>query len=499
MLWQGLRRIPPPAINAPDSSRIRLWYEFAAVTASYVLVVFVLCPGTRLIATPVHHDDFSNLAHTKYMWYAWRPVSYEVLLTLSQLGISVYYSTLHVLIIVYAFLSLCVLRRLLGVPNLPALVLLPVAAAMLSYERTVEYSKYTGLITNLLSGVFAVSAMALMVACAMPRKGPPSPGYITVAAVWMSAALSFWSKEDFLPPVLFLAAYLTWQIHADGRLESRSLVRRWFVMLAGLAVEMVLLFLYNRDVHSAFTESVSGSYKPDFALLSILRTAFTYIVMTPGAKMAFLLAASTLVWNCFASNPIQWSRLLAFLALASAIALPYLCLPNHVFPYYALNWTVWEAGGGLLAIWKLWPGKRSGAAIAILAVACLIVTQPGRAVISVWYSERAEVNRNILKSLATHRAGLEPYPAVVVEGAPLYGPWFGNTGDFLKNRLHLDHVWLVRVPKDGAYWQSSWGLLGTDIIGDIKTVAAETEPVSPDMPVVKLSADGTVSVDYPAR
>ena len=43
-------------------------------------------------------------------------------------------------------------------------MLLLVATAMLSYEFTVEYSKYTGLITNLLSGVFAVSAMSVMVA-----------------------------------------------------------------------------------------------------------------------------------------------------------------------------------------------------------------------------------------------------------------------------------------------------------------------------------------------
>jgi len=462
-------------------------------------MVFVLCPGTRFIATPVNHDDFSNLAHTKYMWYAWRPVSYAVLLTLSQCGISVYYSSLHILIFIYALLSLCVLRRLLDVSNLPALVLLPVAAAMLGYEYTVEYSKYTGLITNLLSGVFAVSAMALMApgADAPPRNSTRSPGVTTITLVWIFSALSFWSKEDFLPAVLLMAAYLTWRAHADSYPESRSTIRGWWVMLAGLAVEAVLLFLYNRHVHSVFTETTSGTYKPDFAPLSILKTAFTYILMTPGSKMVFVLAVSPLVWDGFASSPIQWSRLLAFLALCAAIALPYLCLPNHVFAYYALNWTVWEAGGGLLALWKLWPGIRGGTAIAILSTAFLFVTQPGRAVIGAWYSERVEMNRHILKSLAAFRAGLESYPAVAVEGAPLYGPWFGNSGEFLKNRLQLDHVLLVRVPKDGPYWRASWALLGTDIIGDSKTVAMETEPVSQDIPLVKLSADGTATVDYP--
>jgi len=101
-----------------------------------------------------------------------------------------------------------------------------------------------------------------------------------------------------------------------------------------------------------------------------------------------------LIWNGFASNPIRWgTRCWHFWYFRAAIALPYLCPPNHVFPYYAFNWTMWEAGGGLLALWKLWPGIRSGAAIAILTAACLFVTEPGRAVIGAWYSERVEVKR----------------------------------------------------------------------------------------------------------
>src|SRR6185295_11903116 len=148
-------------VESKDTPKGLLW-QMAAVIGAYAFVVFVLCPGTRFIASPVHHDDFNNLAHTSYMWYSLRPVSYAILLTLSQLGISTYYVSLHILIVLYVFLTLCVLRRLLKVPAVPFLVLLPVAAAMLSHENTVEYSKYTGLLTNLLSGVFAAGAMALI-------------------------------------------------------------------------------------------------------------------------------------------------------------------------------------------------------------------------------------------------------------------------------------------------------------------------------------------------
>ena len=96
--------------------------QFAISIAAYIFVFLYLCtPGTRFISTPVHHDDFNNLAHTKYLWWAWRPVSYAVLSALSLAGISAYIPSLHILIFIYCFLSLSVLRRLLDVTDLPAL------------------------------------------------------------------------------------------------------------------------------------------------------------------------------------------------------------------------------------------------------------------------------------------------------------------------------------------------------------------------------------------
>ena len=45
--------------------------------------------------------------------------------------------------------------------------------------------------------------------------------------------------------------------------------------------------------------------------------------------------------------------------------------------------------------------------------------------LSPWYSETAKVNRNVFDPLAAHRARLEPYPAVTLEGALFHGPWVG--------------------------------------------------------------------------
>src|SRR5438270_42713 len=81
----------PPSF---ESFRFSIWWELAAVTAAYILVVFVLCPRTPLIAFPVHHDDFRNLARTEVVWVNWRPVSYLAVRALAELGWPVYYLTL---------------------------------------------------------------------------------------------------------------------------------------------------------------------------------------------------------------------------------------------------------------------------------------------------------------------------------------------------------------------------------------------------------------------
>src|SRR5207247_2934551 len=138
--------------------------------------------------------------------------------------------------------------------------------------------------------------------------------------------------------------------------------------------------------HSPFTQATSGPYKPDLTLLSILKTGLTYAKLTPGTQAAALLAASTLLWYGLGSTRIHWLRLGVFLALSAAIPLPYLCLPNHIAPYYALNWTIWQTGGGLLLLWTAWPGIRSAVAIVVVAAICVFVTQPGRQGISSWYS-----------------------------------------------------------------------------------------------------------------
>ena len=80
--------------------------------------------------------------------------------------------------------------------------------------------------------------MAIMFAGTGPVRGDRLPGFARIAAVWIFSALSFWSKEDFLPAVLLMAAYLTWRAYDD----DAPALRGWWIMLAGVALEAALLF-----------------------------------------------------------------------------------------------------------------------------------------------------------------------------------------------------------------------------------------------------------------
>jgi hypothetical protein len=472
-----------PYSQAAERDSNSNWNLIAALVAAYFIIVFVLSPAGNAAPFPIHHDDYANLAATEYRFVGSRPVSYFVLQTLAKGGDWVYYGALQAFVLAYAFATLRTLMRLLEPGRTPMAVLLAITCGMLSHEHVVEYTRYTGLITNLCSGLFGMAAMALMM------------GRLNKAAIggaWAFAGLSFFSKEDFVAPVLFLASYLWWRAYRE-----RDVVVPYSALLGGLLAEAVGLVLFNRIVNSVYTQSQSGTYRADFSLVSLFNTAISYSTITRGAEAAIVIAVLALVWNWVGRKRLGWDRLLVFLAVAALMVLPYLCLPNHVYPYYGFNWTIWEIGGGLLVLWRAWPGWKSSAAIASLAAASLLATERSRYNIGIWYLYYSGVNRKVANLLLEHRSQLEPYRQVAVEGAPFFGPWFATDGSYLAKRLQLRHEWLVRVPRESEYMKTSLSLLNSHQNGPVTTVAMEDVPAPTGVPVIRLREDGSGSVDYP--
>jgi hypothetical protein len=470
------------------------WQLWIGATASYLLIIFILCSGNQMVGFPVHHDDFTTLGADLGWYWLWpRPVFFAVSVALGTAGISVLYVSLHLFVIAYATLSLLLLRKLLDAPHLPLFYSVFLAAATLSFERTVEYSKYAGLLTNLLSGTLGVAAMYLMVSSFAEDSNRSRLRWWRFIGAWGLAVLSFWSKEDFVLPTVVLALYLAW----ERVRQPRTRAAWWVVLAAGVLLLAGALVLYNHVVQSVYTQSGGGPYKPDFSLVSVCRTSAAYILATPVAIMATLLQASTLVWNAVTGSPVRWSRMLLYHALIALLVLPYACLPLHIAPYYSQNWIVWQIGGALLLLWRIGQRPSLRWVFVLAAVVCVYVGQPGRKDTVRWYLNTGQVNRNIVATLLARAKDLRPYRQIVVEGAPSHGPWFGNTGRFLA-RLGLDHQWIVRVPKEGEYYRQLTQLLGGSELGSIRTVATEAEPLPVGLPIVHLSLDGTGVVDLPS-
>ena len=211
------------------------WAELAGVIAAYIFIVLVLCPGNPLIGFPVQRDDFSLLSwDANSLRMSWasgfppRPVSELVWTALSMAGLPAYYLGLQALVVLYTFLALTVSRKLLAARRMPFLLGILVAAAALSLECVVEYSKYTGLITSLLSGVFALAAMSLMASERGRSEDRSLLRAPVMAAVWGLSALSFWSKEDFILPTILLALYFACEAKwtsSPGTATESSMVR----------------------------------------------------------------------------------------------------------------------------------------------------------------------------------------------------------------------------------------------------------------------------------
>jgi hypothetical protein len=468
------------------------WQLWAGAAAAYFLIFFILCPGNHVAAFPVHHDDFTTLGNDLGWYWLWpRPVFFAVSVALGVAGASLLYVSLHLFVIAYAALSLLLLRKLLDAPRMPLLFSVLLAAATLSFEKTVEYTKYAGLLTNLLSGTLGVAAMCLMASASEESSARSRRRWWSLLSIWGLLVLSFWSKEDFVAPAAALALYLAWEA-----VRRRTGAIWWLVLAAGVILAAGGLVAYNHMVQSPYTQSGAGTYKPDFSPVSISRTGAVYLLETPLAILATLLQASTLVWKATIGSPIRWSRLLLYHALVAALVLPYACLPRHVALYYSQNWIVWQIGGALILLWKMGDRPLVRWAFALVALACVFISQPGRRSTVQWYLEAAQVNGNIMQTLRAHAADLRPYREIVVEGAPAHGPWFGNTGRYLA-RCGLDQQWIVRVPKEGEYYRESTQLLGRPDMGSIRTVAAETEPPPAGLPIVRLSPDGRGIVDLP--
>jgi hypothetical protein len=424
----------------------------AMLAASYALVDFILLPENRLTLFPFNSDDYRNLS-AALSWlprYPVRPVSTAAIALAAQVGRGFFYVVLQGLTLLSAVLVLLFVGRLLR-RQISAGMTFLFGMALFSFADSLQWMKYTGLITNLLSGVFGTLAMLLLL-----RSAEEGGGEKKLAGALFLFALGVFSKEDFALPFLLLAIFLAW--------EARPVRRR---MLAAFVASVVLtaasLSYNNFLAHSSFTQLTSeGPHAISFSPASVLHLFFRYASATP-----YLAAVSALFCGAaaFAAATLPKIRRRIFLCvvLAASVIAPYAILPNHFFRYYAFPLVVWElaavaALGESLAAGLSPARRRFAAALSFLGAGCCVAaTVASRRAIVEKYEVAAARNRRMVEVVMTHRKRIAASPVVGVMGLSGRTPWTNNRGEYFSRKLGLSNRWLVFVPQSSLFFQIGWG------------------------------------------
>jgi len=437
--------------------------SFAILAAIFYLEacfsVSAFAPGS----IPVHHDDYTNYARgaTAFQWSWNRPLSSGLIHLLGMAGPAWLMGAVRALGVVFVLLSWALLCQVMR-PRSYWLMLSGFALAVLSTPVIVEYARYTGMITHLLSGSLGLAAvLALFRASESDRPQHPAHGWYLLSVTLV--VLSVLAKEDF---ILFYALSLVFAVLWCPARRARLLA--WG--MAGLLICAALIAASKLLASTSFlgVADPASTYYLDLTPASVTHTVWRYLtgavhpaMQAHGRVVAVIFMVSALMALWLTAVRRQATRSAYFVLSVLALIAPYSVLPNHVNVYYELIWlpmlmaaavaatvemTVGSAAGR--AATSVWRSRTPVTVMLAIAATLTLVDYPGRAGIAAWYDERMQANVRVLAMLEAQRAGINAAPAVCVSGADSFSPWFMHDGQYLRNVLGLDTTWNVLVAPD---------------------------------------------------
>jgi hypothetical protein len=303
--------------------------RFFALLGLQFLVNFALLGENPIVSHPVHHDDYSVLASRlgNYSVQSPRPLSGLVIATLGSLGREATYVVQNLLLVACVFLCLRFAELTLrnGRP-LPTLGFLAAGVIALAFPAVVDWTKYLGLLTNLSSALFGLSA--LCVAAKLHHDATRA----SKLAPWilLLAALSFLAKEDFILPLLLVAA--SFAIIGPWRL--------WIRIGGTLAVMYGAILVFNLAIGSVFVSGMKGPDDPYFmslAPVSMLRAYGQWLFDDP-FQLALSAAVCIAALGAIATHRRDRAlaiRIACLVLVPLGLLAPYSIFPNHIFFYYA--------------------------------------------------------------------------------------------------------------------------------------------------------------------
>lgn len=403
-------------------------------------------------SVPVHHDDYSNYGSGGNAWaWVWiRPFSTLLIQALTHFGPEWLIWSIRLLAVVFVFLNwklLCEVVR----PAYNWLVLILFAVACFASPVIVEYARYTGMVTHLLSGCFGVAAAwALLREISEPRRG-----YLPLSLLLL--VLSVLAKEDFVVLYGVSAVYAVIRFPA-----GRARIIAWTGLALGICA--VLIAGAKFMAASSFL-GMSGSSSPyfiDATPWGIARTMWRYLLgaghpamHTHGILIAllFVCTAVAALWIAVRQKRLPTT---AFLLVAMlSVMLPYSVLPNHVNAYYELIWLPLLLASVYAALHELTLPAASaranrrlsaGTLIFLLLVVLLSTVDYGkRSSIAAWYDEVGSSNRRVLQLLQSQREAINQAGKVCIVGANAFSPWYMHGGSYLTYVMDLHATWYLLI------------------------------------------------------
>jgi hypothetical protein len=303
-------------------------HRFLILLGLHFLVSFVLLPDNVLVSHPVHHDDYLVLGASLDAPepIRVRPISGLLIATFGDLGPTFAYIAFNMLVVLCLWLTLRFVELFArdGSP-LPLAGYAAAAILALAFPSMVDWTKYFGLLTNLASALFGLSAMCVFATIRLE----PGRALPLGLAAFVLVVLSFGAKEDFALPVLGTLAGLAL---AGNRV-------RWTIVAAAVGAMFAGALAWNRHFGSVF---VSGMRRPDDAYFVDLAPAslwnsFAKMFLAHGFTCTLLVAALVAVGAALVlskGGAEHKLRLLLLPAIALSVLAPYTIFPNHAFAYY---------------------------------------------------------------------------------------------------------------------------------------------------------------------
>src|SRR5687767_13565570 len=136
--------------------------RYLALLGMHFVINFALVPDNAVVSHPIHHDDYTNLGQSlrDLRFPSARPVSTLAIAAVAQLGSDRAYLVLNLALVACVLLCLRFVELWVrGGQPLPLLGFVAAGALAFEFAFVTDWTKYTGLLTNLSSALPGLVAM----------------------------------------------------------------------------------------------------------------------------------------------------------------------------------------------------------------------------------------------------------------------------------------------------------------------------------------------------